>query len=121
MPGSASAGWRFRLNRMPGALSARPKVCSYIAAAKASECGPYSILAWEIKVISADESADLRRVLDWFDRHGRKQLPWQGGLYRVWVSGIMLQQTQAATVIPYYQRFMARFPICRAFGRCRAG
>ncbi|MDE2090156.1 MAG: A/G-specific adenine glycosylase, partial [Gammaproteobacteria bacterium] len=52
------------------------------------------------------------RVLAWFDRHGRKDLPWQidPTPYRVWVSEIMLQQTQVATVIPYYQRFMARFP-----------
>jgi hypothetical protein len=53
-----------------------------------------------------------RRVLDWFDTHGRKQLPWKENPtpYRVWVSEIMLQQTQVATVIPYYERFMARFP-----------
>lgn len=52
------------------------------------------------------------RLLAWFDQHGRKNLPWQQNptLYRVWVSEIMLQQTQVATVIPYYQRFMARFP-----------
>lgn len=52
------------------------------------------------------------RVLTWFDAHGRKHLPWQQGVspYRVWVSEIMLQQTQVATVIPYYERFMARFP-----------
>lgn len=52
------------------------------------------------------------RLLDWFDRHGRKDLPWQQEPtpYRVWVSEIMLQQTQVATVIPYYQRFMQRFP-----------
>jgi A/G-specific adenine glycosylase len=51
-------------------------------------------------------------VLAWFDRHGRKHLPWQIGAnpYRVWVSEIMLQQTQVATVIPYFERFMARFP-----------
>lgn len=51
-------------------------------------------------------------VLAWYERHGRKQLPWQQNLtpYRVWVSEIMLQQTQVTTVIPYYQRFMARFP-----------
>lgn len=57
-----------------------------------------------------------RRVLQWFDAHGRKQLPWkdQPTPYRVWVSEIMLQQTQVATVIPYYQRFMARFPEIRA-------
>jgi A/G-specific adenine glycosylase len=52
-----------------------------------------------------------RRVLRWYDRHGRKSLPWQGGdAYRVWVSEIMLQQTQVATVIPYFKRFMAAFP-----------
>lgn len=52
------------------------------------------------------------RVLAWFDRHGRKDLPWQHHPtpYRVWVSEIMLQQTQVATVIAYYQRFMQRFP-----------
>ncbi len=57
-----------------------------------------------------------RRVLDWFDAHGRKQLPWQENPtpYRVWVSEIMLQQTQVATVIPYYGRFMAQFPDLRA-------
>ena len=51
-------------------------------------------------------------LLAWFDRHGRKDLPWQVDPtpYRVWVSEIMLQQTQVATVIPYYQRFMASFP-----------
>jgi A/G-specific adenine glycosylase len=51
-------------------------------------------------------------VLAWFDAHGRKHLPWQQNPtpYRVWVSEIMLQQTQVATVIPYYERFMQRFP-----------
>jgi len=51
-------------------------------------------------------------VLDWFDQHGRKDLPWQRGItpYRVWVSEIMLQQTQVRTVIPYFERFMATFP-----------
>jgi len=53
-----------------------------------------------------------RRVLAWFDQHGRKDLPWQRdpSPYRVWVSETMLQQTQVATVIPYFERFMARFP-----------
>ena len=52
------------------------------------------------------------KVLDWFQTHGRKDLPWQQNPtpYRVWVSEIMLQQTQVNTVIPYYQRFMERFP-----------
>ncbi len=53
-----------------------------------------------------------QRILDWFDTHGRKHLPWQQAIspYRVWVSEIMLQQTQVNTVIPYFERFMARFP-----------
>ncbi len=53
-----------------------------------------------------------RRVLDWFALYGRKDLPWQlqPTPYRVWVSEIMLQQTQVVTVIPYFERFMARFP-----------
>jgi A/G-specific adenine glycosylase len=52
------------------------------------------------------------RLLAWFDTHGRKNLPWQVSPtpYRVWISEIMLQQTQVATVIAYYQRFIARFP-----------
>ncbi|MGB1109726.1 MAG: A/G-specific adenine glycosylase [Gammaproteobacteria bacterium] len=52
------------------------------------------------------------RLLDWFDHHGRHDLPWQGrdDPYRTWVSEIMLQQTQVTTVIPYFQRFMDRFP-----------
>jgi A/G-specific adenine glycosylase len=51
-------------------------------------------------------------VLDWYDSHGRKHLPWQQDTtpYRVWISEIMLQQTQVSTVIPYYERFMQRFP-----------
>lgn len=56
------------------------------------------------------------RILTWFDRHGRKHLPWQQDItpYRVWVSEIMLQQTQVTTVIPYYERFMTRFPTVEA-------
>lgn len=53
-----------------------------------------------------------QQVLDWFDRHGRKDLPWQKDIsaFRVWISEIMLQQTQVTTVIPYFERFMQRFP-----------
>jgi len=52
------------------------------------------------------------RLLRWFDQHGRHDLPWQQDPtpYRVWVSEVMLQQTQVETVIPYFARFMARFP-----------
>lgn len=53
-----------------------------------------------------------QRLLNWFDQHGRHDLPWQVDRkpYRVWVSEIMLQQTQVTTVIPYFENFMARFP-----------
>jgi A/G-specific adenine glycosylase len=56
------------------------------------------------------------RVLTWFEQHGRKDLPWQRQTspYRVWVSEIMLQQTQVKTVIPYFNRFMATFPTVEA-------
>ncbi|MCZ8531360.1 A/G-specific adenine glycosylase [Alteromonas sp. PRIM-21] len=52
------------------------------------------------------------RVLAWFGKYGRKHLPWQQEVtpYKVWVSEIMLQQTQVTTVIPYFERFMASFP-----------
>ena len=52
------------------------------------------------------------RLLDWYKLHGRHDLPWQKktSLYRTWVSEIMLQQTQVATVIPYFNKFMQRFP-----------
>jgi A/G-specific adenine glycosylase len=60
------------------------------------------------------------RALAWFDQHGRKDLPWQRGepsgrrdAYRVWLSEVMLQQTQVATVIGYFERFVAALPTLR--------
>jgi len=55
-------------------------------------------------------------VLAWYDSHGRRHLPWQQDTtpYRVWISEIMLQQTQVSTVIPYYERFLQRFPDVQA-------
>ncbi len=52
------------------------------------------------------------RLLAWFDLYGRRDLPWQHPrtLYRVWISEVMLQQTQVRTVVPYFERFVARFP-----------
>jgi len=52
------------------------------------------------------------RLLAWFDRHGRHDLPWQHPRtpYRVWLSEVMLQQTQVATVVPYFERFLRAFP-----------
>ncbi|MBD8595839.1 A/G-specific adenine glycosylase [Pseudomonas sp. CFBP 8758] len=55
-------------------------------------------------------------VLEWYDRNGRHDLPWQQGInpYRVWVSEIMLQQTQVSTVLNYFDRFMAALPTVQA-------
>ena len=51
-------------------------------------------------------------LLTWWDQHGRKDLPWQrrNDPYRIWVSEVMLQQTQVKTVIPYFNRFVDQFP-----------
>lgn len=53
-----------------------------------------------------------QQLLSWYDRHGRKNLPWQKhrSAYTIWLSEIMLQQTRVATVIPYFERFIKRFP-----------
>ena len=60
--------------------------------------------------------AFAQRVLRWQRQHGRKDLPWSGSRdpYRVWLSEIMLQQTQVATVRDYYQRFVQRLPTLQA-------
>jgi len=52
------------------------------------------------------------RLLEWYDRYGRKELPWQRDRdpYKIWVSEVMLQQTQVNAVIPYFERFIDRFP-----------
>jgi len=53
-----------------------------------------------------------RQLIKWNSDHGRKDLPWQHQInpYRVWISEIMLQQTQVSTVIPYFERFISQFP-----------
>ncbi|MEW6515427.1 MAG: A/G-specific adenine glycosylase [candidate division FCPU426 bacterium] len=63
-----------------------------------------------------------RRLLAWFRRHARK-LPWRSHPhpYRVWISEIMLQQTQVATVLPYYRRWLRRFPTVRSLAQASQG
>ena len=63
-----------------------------------------------------DSEAIALRLLAWFDVHGRHDLPWQRERtpYTVWVSEVMLQQTQVAAVVPFYERFVARFPTVEA-------
>lgn len=69
--------------------------------------GPSGSTEWSIRRTQAFQ----RRLMEWFSRRAR-QLPWRGVAdpYRIWVSEIMLQQTQVATVVGYYERFVERFP-----------
>ncbi|MDE2256869.1 MAG: A/G-specific adenine glycosylase [Xanthomonadaceae bacterium] len=57
-----------------------------------------------------------KRLLRWYDVHGRHDLPWQHPrtAYRVWIAEVMLQQTQVITVIPYFLRFVEKYPKLRA-------
>lgn len=61
-------------------------------------------------------------VVRWQQQHGRQHLPWQGTRdpYRVWLSEIMLQQTQVSTVLGYYERFLQRFPDVQALAAAPA-
>ena len=63
------------------------------------------------------------RVIAWQKTHGRSHLPWQNTRdpYRVWLSEVMLQQTQVATALPYFERFLVRFPDVRALAAASQG
>jgi len=60
-----------------------------------------------------------QKLIAWQRRHGRHDLPWQGARdpYRIWLSEVMLQQTQVSTVIPYYQRFIEKYPTVQGLAR----
>lgn len=68
---------------------------------------------------SSNETSFVQRIQAWQQQSGRHYLPWQGTRdpYRVWLSEIMLQQTQVSTVIPYYERFLSRFPSVTALAQ----
>ncbi|NMP30840.1 A/G-specific adenine glycosylase [Thalassotalea sp. M1531] len=70
----------------------------------------------QISISKSSAKTFSENILAWYHKQGRKHLPWQQNKtpYRVWVSEIMLQQTQVATVIPYYQKFMESFPSINA-------
>ncbi len=65
------------------------------------------------------QSSFASRLITWFDQHGRHDLPWQvkNDPYKVWVSEIMLQQTQVKTVLNYFDRFMQRFPTVQSLAQ----
>ncbi|MCD6026083.1 MAG: A/G-specific adenine glycosylase [Solimicrobium sp.] len=64
------------------------------------------------EALSGSHTSFSEAIIQWQKKHGRHGLPWQQSrdAYRVWLSEVMLQQTQVATVIPYYERFLASFP-----------
>lgn len=85
------------------------------ARTRAAKQKPANVSAASVSVApisAATQKQFAKNVLVWFDEHGRKHLPWQQNPtpYRVWVSEIMLQQTQVATATPFYEKFMKRFP-----------
>ncbi|MGI9297335.1 MAG: A/G-specific adenine glycosylase [Gammaproteobacteria bacterium] len=72
--------------------------------------------------ISAPRAADFAAaVVRWQKKHGRRNLPWRadGDPYKIWLSEVMLQQTRAAAVIPYYQKFVRRWPDAASLARAR--
>ncbi len=71
--------------------------------------------------MSRDETDARQRLLRWYRRH-RRDLPWRRTQdpYRIWVSEIMLQQTRVETVLPYFERFLERFPSLEALARAEA-
>jgi A/G-specific adenine glycosylase len=70
-------------------------------------------------VVSASLDCFAQRLVAWQHGHGRHDLPWQQNRdpYRVWLSEIMLQQTQVSTVMGYFQRFLDRFPTVNALAQ----
>jgi len=76
-----------------------------------------------LKAATAPPRPFAARIGTWQRRHGRHDLPWQQSRdpYRIWLSEIMLQQTQVATVLPYYERFLAAFPDVRSLAAAPIG
>jgi A/G-specific adenine glycosylase len=75
-------------------------------------CQARSQATADLRTSVSKNDAFSSALLKWFDQHGRKTLPWQHprSPYRVWLSEVMLQQTQVRTVIPYFERFVAALP-----------
>ena len=64
------------------------------------------------------QSSISESVLDWYDKFGRKNLPWKvDDPYKIWISEIMLQQTQVQTVIPYYLKFIKKYPNIKSLSK----
>ncbi len=64
-----------------------------------------------LKYRSSGTISTSKKILDWYDQNGRKNLPWKStDIYKIWISEIMLQQTQVSTVIPYFISFIKKYP-----------
>ena len=89
---------------------------------RSSDPGPSTVSSPRGVSLPTRGAADVSfsgRLLAWWGSHGRKNLPWQRERtpYRVWVAEIMLQQTRVSTVVPYFERFVARFPDVESLAR----
>src|SRR6185312_13835397 len=106
-PRAASAAHRFAKSCKGNA----PLTTARTVSADSSPPMSVSPIVTEQPVTSL-QAAFAARLIAWQRRHGRHDLPWQNTRdpYRIWLSEIMLQQTQVSTVIPYYAKFLARFP-----------
>jgi A/G-specific adenine glycosylase len=64
-----------------------------------------------------------KKIIDWYLLEGRSGLPWRKDItpYRVWISEVMLQQTQVKTVIPYFNRFIAKYPDIKSISKASEG
>ena len=104
-PAPYNAAMRPARRRSPPGTRSTPKGRAVAARARRRRAGE------EPAGDAPDTGTFAPRLVAWFDREGRHDLPWQRDRtpYRVWVSEIMLQQTQVATAIPYFERFVARF------------
>ena len=117
-PGACSPGartreaLRFSVTRSPGSQVPTSLMRASIGRAGIANRYPSRVDAHA----SPGDDWFANRLLAWFDEHGRRALPWQleKTPYRVWVSEVMLQQTQVTTVVPYFERFVRRFPDVRS-------
>jgi A/G-specific adenine glycosylase len=98
------------LKNKPPVKKSSQKIENKAKVVKAATAEDYDLAALLTQQTWESEFANL--VIAWQKQHGRHHLPWQqtGNAYRTWLSEIMLQQTQVTAVIPYFQRFIERFP-----------
>src|SRR5512137_2692101 len=93
-----------------------PPTCAWAPPARnpSRTCRACSTASWEKPMSPADVARLRRRLLEWYQRQ-RRPLPWREthDPYRIWVSEVMLQQTQVKTALPYYRRFLRQFPTLR--------